>query len=122
MTLTTEDLGDLPDVDAATMGGVLTTDAFGKFAILSASDEAFIQAGNDWAPGLACEAFMAVQGSDPWVLEYRESGRQFRAAGPVTLEQVHWAFRSYLAGVRDWHSGFSWGEPGCEPQTLNMPP
>lgn len=110
MTLTTEDAGDLPDVGAAAMDGVLATDAFGKFALLSASDAAFIQAGNDWQPGLACKAFMAAHGSDPWVLEYREGGRQFRAAGPVTLRQVQQAFRSYLAGVQEWHSEFAWDE------------
>ena len=50
MTLTTEDLGDLADVDTAAMDEVLASDAFGKFAILSTSEEAFIQAGNDWQP------------------------------------------------------------------------
>ena len=110
MTLTTEDMGDVPDVDAAAMDEVLATDAFGKFAILSASDEAFIQAGNDWQPGAECSAFMDAHGSDPWVLEYREGGQQFRAAGPVTLDQVQLAFRSYLAGGSEWRTGFAWGE------------
>ena len=110
MTLTTEDMGDVLDVNAAAMDEVLGADAFGKFAVLSASDEAFIQAGNDWQPGPACEAFMDAHDSDPWVLEYREGGRQFRAAGHVTLEQVRRAFRSYLAGGSEWRSGFAWGE------------
>jgi hypothetical protein len=39
MTLTTEALGDAPDVNVATLDGLLTSDAFGKFAILNASDE-----------------------------------------------------------------------------------
>lgn len=110
MTFTTEDIGDVPDVDAAEMDGALATDAFGKFAILSASGTAFIQAGNDWQPGAQCKAFMQAHDSDPWVLEYREGGRQFRAAGHVTLEQVRQAFRSYLSGGAEWRTGFAWSE------------
>jgi hypothetical protein len=110
MTLTTEALGDTPDVNAATLDGLLTHDAFGKFAILNASAEQFIQAGNDWQPGAACAAFMATHDSDPWVLEYREDGRQFRAEGQVTLEQVRQAFQSYLVGGSNWRAGFTWGE------------
>jgi hypothetical protein len=88
MMLTTDDLGDVPDVDAATLDEVLASDGFGKFAVLSASGEAFIQAGNDWQPGEALRAFMAAHDSDPWVLEYCEGGRQLRPVGQVTLEQV----------------------------------
>jgi hypothetical protein len=109
MTLTTEDMGDLPDVDAAAMAEVLAADAFGTFAILRASDESYIQAGCDWQPGPEYEAFLDAHGSDPWVLEYREGGRQYRAAAPVTLDQVESAFRSYLAGGLEWRSGFAWG-------------
>ncbi len=110
MTLSTEELGNAPEVSAATLDELLTSDAFGKFAILSASDEQFIQAGNDWQPGAACAAFMATHDSDPWVLEYREDERQFRAEGRVTLEQVRQAFRSYLAGGSEWRAGLAWGE------------
>jgi hypothetical protein len=46
-------MGDVPDVDAATLVEVLGDDAFGKFAILGKSDKTFIQAGNDWQPGRA---------------------------------------------------------------------
>jgi hypothetical protein len=53
---------------------------------------------------------MATHDSDPWVLEYREDGRQFRAEGQVTLEQVRQAFQSYLAGGSEWRAGFTWGE------------
>jgi hypothetical protein len=56
MTLTTEDMGDVPDVDVATLDEVLGTDAFGKFAILSKAEKAFIQAGNDWQAGAECKA------------------------------------------------------------------
>jgi hypothetical protein len=110
MTLTTEEMGDVPDVDTAAMDEVLATDAFGKFAILSASDEAFIQAGNDWQPGPECAAFMDSHDSDPWVLEYREGGRQFRSSAPATLDQVRSAFASYLAGGSEWRTGAVWSE------------
>ena len=110
MTLTTEELGETPDVDAATLAGVLATDAFGKFAVLSASEREFIQAGNDWQPDEACRAFMDTHDSDPWVLEYRQNDRQFRATGHVTLEQVIQAFRSYLDGEAEWQSAFAWRE------------
>jgi hypothetical protein len=110
VTLTTEESGDMPDVVAAAMDGLLACDGFGKFAVLSASDEAFIQAGNDWQPGPECEEFMATHDSDPWVLEYRDGARQFQAAGRVTLDQVRQAFGSYLAGGPEWRSGFAWGE------------
>jgi hypothetical protein len=108
MMLITEDMGEMPDVDAAAMDALLVSDGFGKFAVLSASDEAFIQARNDWQPDAACKAFMQTHDSDPWVLEYREGERQFRAAGNVTLGQVRQAFRSYLAGGAEWRSGFAW--------------
>jgi hypothetical protein len=100
----------MPNVDVAAMDEALATDAFGKFAILSASDETFIQAACDWQPGEACRAFMDAHDSDPWVLEYREGGQQFRAAGHVTLDQVRHAFRSYLSSGPDWRTGFAWGE------------
>jgi hypothetical protein len=43
-------------------------------AILSASDAEFIQAGNQWEPGLTPAAFLRTHGSDTWVLEYRGQG------------------------------------------------
>ena len=110
MTLTTEELGEMPDVDAATVDEMLSSDAFGKFAILSASEREFIQAGNDWQPGEACEAFMDEHDSDPWMLEYSKGKKQYRAKVHVTLEQVRWAFRSYFDGRSDWRTGFVWGE------------
>ena len=110
MMLTTEEFGDLPDLDAKAIDDVLATDAFGKFAILSRSEEEFVQAGNDWHPGEACTEFMVAHDSDPWLLEYHESGRQLRAAEHVTLDQVRQAFRSYLAGETDWQSAFAWDE------------
>lgn len=110
MTLTTEELGDFPEVDAAAMDELLASEGFGKFAVLSAAEEAFIQAGNDWQPGPECRAFVDAHGSEPWILEYREGGRQFRAAGRVTLDQVRHAFRSYLVGGSEWQARFAWSE------------
>ncbi|VTR91877.1 Uncharacterized protein OS=Rhodopirellula europaea 6C GN=RE6C_03025 PE=4 SV=1 [Gemmata massiliana] len=110
MTFTTEDLGDVPNVTPAGMDEILATDAFGAFAILSASDEAFIQAGNDWQPDEDCRAFLDAHDSDPWLLEHREYGRQFRVARHVTLEQVRQAFHSYLTDGSEWRTGFAWSE------------
>lgn len=110
MDLSTEDFGDVPNVDAATLDEALATDAFGKFAVLIASEDAFIQAGNDWQPTDECAAFMAANASDPWVLEYREGGRQFQAAERITLDQVRQAFRAYLTGEAQWRTNFAWNE------------
>lgn len=105
MKLTTELFGDIPEVDASMLDELLATDAFGKFAVLAASEDDYIQAGNDWQPGEECAAFLKRNDSDPWVLEYREHGQQYRAT-PVTLAQVRAAFREYLSGRREWRSGF----------------
>jgi hypothetical protein len=110
MTLTTEGGGDIPGVDASTLDEVLRSDTFGKFVVLVASDDEFIQAGNDWKPSEECQAFLRDHESDPWLLEYRESGRLFRAAGHVTLQQVRSAFLAYLSGASAWRSAFAWAE------------
>jgi hypothetical protein len=112
MTFTTEEDGDIPDASAADIERILRDDAFGKFAILSASETDFIQAGNDWQPGPACEQFLQQHDSDPWLLEYRDgsSSRQFRATEQITLDQVRQALLSYLAGTGDWQTTFSWAE------------
>jgi hypothetical protein len=109
MVLTTEEMGEVPDVTAADIDRILLTDSFGKFAILAASEKVFIQAGNDWQPGPECKAFLRKHESDPWVLEYRDkAGKQFRAKGQVTLEQVRQAFLSYLARGKEWQQEFTW--------------
>ena len=108
--LTTEDLGDMPEIDASSLDEVLGADGFGTFAILSSSEETYIQAGNDWQTGEECKAFLKVHDSDPWLLEFREGGRQYRAVGNVTLAQVRQAFQSYLAGGSEWRSEFTWAE------------
>ncbi len=94
MTLTTENLCDVIGVELAVLDELLASDAFGKFAVLSASDQEFIQA----------------HGSDPWVLEYHEHGQRFRVEDQVTLEQVRQAFRSYLTGGSEWRTAFNWNE------------
>lgn len=110
MTLTTENLGDVPNVDAAGLDDILASDGFGKFAVLSAPDGSFIQAGNAWTPDATCAALLQDHDSDPWVLEYRSGVQQFRTGGRVTLMQVRQAFQSYLAGGLEWRAGFTWTE------------
>ena len=110
MTLTTGAFGDAVDVDAETLDEVLRSDGFGQFAVLSSTDEEFLQAGNNWQAGEACQRFLEANDSDPWVLEYREAGTQFQADGDVTLDQVRMAFRSYLAGEGQWRTSFVWSE------------
>ena len=110
MTFTTENDGDLPDVDAATLDEVLRSGSFGKFAILAVSEAQFIQAGEDWSPDDQSQAFLRENESDPWLLEYRESERQFRAVGHVTLTLVRDTFQAYLSGDPGWKSTFAWAE------------
>jgi hypothetical protein len=116
MRLTTEEYGDTADVTAADIDRILPADGFGKFAVLSASESSFIQAGNDWQPDEECQAFLQRHGSDPWLLEYGDgdSGLQYRATGHVNLDQVRQAFQSYLAGSRAWREMFDWCEIGAE--------
>jgi hypothetical protein len=111
MILNTDDLGDVQDVSAPTMHELLAADSFGEFAILSASDDEYIQACSAWDPGPECAAFrQGHDGSDPWVLEHREGGQQFQAGGHLALEQVIQAFQSYLAGGPEWRASFDWRE------------
>jgi len=110
MMLTTEELGEVPNVEAAEMDDILASDGFGKFAILSVSEDVYLQAGNDWQPDEACRAFLLAHDSDPWVLEFREDDRQYQATGRVTLDLVRQAFRFYLSGGSEWRGGFTWSE------------
>ena len=111
MRLTTEHLTNVPVVTAAEIDRILGDDNFGTFAVLAADEDSFIQAGNDWQAGPESEAFFDAHSSDPWVLEYRDgtTGRLFRAAGRVTLDDVREAFLSYLVGGDDWRL-FTWEE------------
>lgn len=102
MTLTTEEYGDIPNVSPAAIDEVLMSDVFGKFAVLARSETEFLQIGNDWSPSEACTTFLQVNGSDPWIIEYRENGQHYQASGQVTLNQARMAFHSYLEGDELW--------------------
>ena len=108
MTLTTEVHGDIPDVSSDSIADLLQADAFGEFAILSASATDFLQIGNDWQASPECGAFLGKHDSDPWLLEYRAGTEQFGILGHVTLDQAIAAFQSYLAGGLDWRTGQRW--------------
>jgi hypothetical protein len=110
MNLTCEDLDPLDDVDPEQLEEILSSDAFDKFAILSQSESAFIQAASNWQPTDECAAFLNSNDSDPWIIEYRdgETGTHYRAEGNVTLGDVMRAFTSYLAGNSDWRTSLHW--------------
>lgn len=109
MNLTTEELDEMLNVEAEILDEVLREDAFGKFVVLNASEEEFIQAGNDWQPTEECSAYLKEFDSDPWVLEVRVAGRLYRAERYATLAQVRHVFGAYLTG-KDWRSSFKWSE------------
>ena len=113
MELVWEELAPVDGVSREELNEILSSDCFGKFAILSRSESDYIQAGCDWQPTEECDAFLKAHESDPWVLEYHgaTSGTPVRAAGHVTLSTVMLAFASYLAEGNEWlgqkHSSFS---------------
>jgi hypothetical protein len=110
MQLTTEELPEIENVTTTDISRIFTEDAFGKFAILSASDKAFIQAGCVWDVGEECAKFMEETGSDPFILEYRdaETGRVFAATTHLTLDQITEVFLEYLKGDDSWRSRYTW--------------
>ena len=108
MTLKTDDQGEIPDVDAATLDGVLAADAFGTFAVLFVSETEFMQAGRDCGPNEQCQMFLQTHGSDPWLLEYREGDQHYGVAGWVSLARVREVFRAYLCSADGWRSVFEW--------------
>jgi hypothetical protein len=112
MRLTTEEQPEIEKVTTAQIKRVLGDDAFGKFVILAASDEVFMQAACVWEPGPETSQFLDQTGSDPFRLEYREegTGRLFAAEGHVTLAEVTQAFIEYLRGRKDWLERFTWRE------------
>jgi hypothetical protein len=112
MRLITDDLPEVDEVTVAQIGQVLGDDAFGKFAVLMSSDEAFIQAACVWEPGTESRRFIEETGSDPFRLEYREetTGGLFAADGNRTLAEVTQAFIEYLNGQTAWLSRFTWHE------------
>jgi hypothetical protein len=110
MKLTTEELPEIESANEADIRRILAEDVFGKFAILSASETAFIQAACVWDPGKECAKFMEETGSDPFILEYRDAktGRLFAATTQLTLDQITQVFLEYLQGDESWQSRFTW--------------
>ena len=86
--------------------------AFGKFVILFASDDAFIQSACTWQPTDESKRFIEQTGSEPFCLEYRDpnSGKLFAAAGDFTLSQIRDAFIEYHNGRDTWKQGKVWEE------------
>ncbi|MBS0260472.1 MAG: hypothetical protein JSS02_00840 [Planctomycetes bacterium] len=110
MTLTCEDHDPIDDVSEKQLDEILSSDVFGKFAILSNSDSAFIQAASDWQPTDECAAFLEANDSDPWLLERRDGSddTHFRVQSYVTLDVVRAAFKAYLSGDTRWQTDFVW--------------
>jgi len=110
MIFTCEELEPLDDISPEQLNEILSSDSFGKFAILSQSDSDYIQAACDWQPTQECSEFLEEHRSDPWIIEYRdgETSAHFRAEGYVTLDAVASAFASYLCGNEKGRSSFNW--------------
>jgi hypothetical protein len=112
MKLTTEELPSIEAVTEADIERIFADEVFGKFVILSASDDCFIQAASVWSPTKECTDFLQSTGSDPYCLEFRDSalGRLFSANEQVTLASVKSAFLDYLRGRTSWRDQFEWVE------------
>jgi len=110
MDLTTES-GDV--IDPITPDGLrqaLGDDSFGKFAILSRSEDEFMQAGNNWNGSEECARYLKETGSDPWILEFRENRKNKRARGDRTLGEVIEVMIEYLEGGEEWRTRYWWVE------------
>jgi hypothetical protein len=110
MKLITEEMPEVESASEKSIDEVLSTDAFGKFAVLSASEEEFIQAACGWDPTDECAEFLKKHGSDPWILEFRDgpSSINMRANGFTTLSTVQRIFKLFLKGERTWVADFHW--------------
>lgn len=110
MRLTTEDMDEVLAPSEGVVDEILSSDAFGKFAILSATDDKFIQIASAWTPSKDCQAFMSEHRSDPWILEIRDGAPEthLQAKGFVTLETAREAFKEFLKGGKDWAKKFEW--------------
>ena len=97
MWLTTEELGEFPEVRADQIASILEDDSFGSFVTLSESDNGFIQAANNWSPDDACEAFVARYDSDPWILEYRDAAS---GLGTRELDPDYFGGQLHYSGAR----------------------
>jgi hypothetical protein len=99
------------DVTAETVEEVFADDSLrGEFIILEAEEDAFLQAGGE--------------GDGPYTLDYREAGKQFRAMGELTRQEVTQAFLDYLRGGSAWHSKHEWQavalQKGCLKQAAAL--
>jgi hypothetical protein len=110
MNLSMEESGVIDPITSDSLREALGDDSFGKFAILSRSEDDFIQAGNNWDPSEECGRFLKETGSDPWILEYREGQKVRRARGNRTLDEVIAVFIEYLEGKEEWRTRFWWVE------------
>jgi hypothetical protein len=110
MNLTCEDLEPIDGVNGEQLIEILSSEVFGKYAILAESESTFIQAASDWQPTDECRDFLKANDSDPWILEYRDgdADAHYRAAVYVTLDEVIDAFQSYLRGDEKWRTDFNW--------------
>jgi len=108
MRFTTEEGDEIREITAKQLRQVLSDDAFGKYALLEANLHDFIQAGCDWQPGEEVRRYIAEHDSDPWLLEARGGGAQFRVTRHVTLNEVIEAFTSYLERGTAWQTNFEW--------------
>jgi hypothetical protein len=121
MKLTTEELPVIEAVTEADIERIFADEVFGKFVILSASEDSFIQAASVWSPTKECAAFLQSTGSDPYCLEFRDGalGRLFSAHQEVTLTSVKSAFLDYLRGRTSWRDHFEWVEVQSRHDWLN---
>lgn len=110
--LTSEDLPAIDNPTEQAMRGLLGSDAFGKFVVLSKTEHSFIQAGCDWQPTDECSEFLRTRDSDPWILEYHdgETDQHFRANGHRTLNEVIDVFALYLVHDDSWRTTVVWSE------------
>lgn len=108
MRFTSEEGEEIREITASQLREVLADEAFGKFALLEANLQDFIQAGCDWQPTQQVRRFLAKYDSDPWLLEARGGGALFRVTRHVTLNEVIEAFTSYLERGTKWQTGFQW--------------
>jgi hypothetical protein len=117
MRLVSEELPEIEAVTAEQIERVIADAVFGKFVILSNSDDEFIQAGECWSWGppyedAFCQDFLKRTGSEPYVLEYRDSsrGKLYRATKEMTDAEVKAAFVAYLHDKQQGLTQYDWIE------------
>lgn len=104
--------GDCPgEVTSQTLEEVFADDLRrGEFIILEANENTFLQASGE--------------GDGPYVLEYKEAGKQFQALDQLTKNEVEKAFLDYLRGGSQWRTMRQWKElpekKGCFKQGATL--